>query len=386
MTNTRTLLVTSLVGLTVLTALAGCDNPPTLRHYLVLPVRYVEVPADKPEAQKLTSRVEAARIEYDRRLRLLHRFYVANGDILRTQWVRREHENLRRAQTFKWVGIAAVPPQDATLPADTNEGTLAEDVAVARHEYLLALREAEDYYGRHGPTLNGKASRNILRRFDGVRTYLYLDSAEFPPLDLAPNETIPEAEQLYADAYRIYDEGLGWLRTFLTTSYTKQREALTRFKLLVNHHPTSSKAPEAAFFIGEIYKEYFDEDLRAVNWYQRAWTWDPDIHQPARYQAAVVYDLRLNDKLRALELYREALEHEDFNKSNVKFATKRIAEIQDDAAQFKVRLTPPGEPPPEGPLPDGPLAPPERPGEPPAPEETPGQPLAPLAPLGGETD
>ena len=144
MTNTRTSLTTILVGLTVLTALAGCDNPPTLRHYLVLPVRYVEVPADKPEAQKLTSRVEASRIAYDHRLRLLHQFYVANGDILRTQWVRREHQNLRRAQTFKWVGIAAMPPRDARLPANTNEGTLAEDVAVGRHEYLLSVREAEE--------------------------------------------------------------------------------------------------------------------------------------------------------------------------------------------------------------------------------------------------
>ncbi len=111
------------------------------------------------------------------------------------------------------------------------------------------------------------------------------------------------------------------------TNYGKQRKALGMFRELVRRYPNSTRIAESAYYIGDIYKEYFDEDVRAVQWYQRAWEWDPKILKPARFQAAVVYDLLLAQPGKALPLYQAVLKYEQFNGSNVNFATNRIKHL-----------------------------------------------------------
>ena len=48
-----------------------------------------------------------------------------------------------------------------------------------------------------------------------MRTYNYFLEAEIPPADLRPVEVIPQADQMYAKAIRLYEEGKGLLRTFV---------------------------------------------------------------------------------------------------------------------------------------------------------------------------
>jgi len=48
---------------------------------------------------------------------------------------------------------------------------------------------------------------------------------------------------------------------------------------------------------------------------------------PSRFQAAVVTDLRLYNKTEAIELYRQVIQHEQFNASNVQFAHNRIRDL-----------------------------------------------------------
>jgi hypothetical protein len=71
----------------------------------------------------------------------------------------------------------------------------------------------------------------------------------------------------------------------------------------------------------------------AVKWYERAWTWNPDTPHPARFQAAVVYDYRLHNRARALELYHAVLEHETADDKNARFATRRIGELSSEVSQ-----------------------------------------------------
>ena len=92
----------------------------------------------------------------------------------------------------------------------------------------------------------------------------------------------------------------------------------------------TDKIDDAAFFAGEIYKEYFNDNLRAVQYYQRCWEWNPQTDHPARFQAAVVYDYRLHDRDRALELYQQVLEHEQSNRSNVRWSVDRIKQLTDN--------------------------------------------------------
>ena len=120
------------------------------------------------------------------------------------------------------------------------------------------------------------------------------------------------AESLYEKAY-----GLRNLETV--------REMCT---LIVEEYPTSDKIDDAAFYCGEIHKEYLPgQETLAVRWYERAWNWNPDTPFPARFQAAVVFDYRLHDRDRALELYHGVVEHETDHKSNVRFASRRIHEL-----------------------------------------------------------
>jgi Tfp pilus assembly protein PilF len=91
-------------------------------------------------------------------------------------------------------------------------------------------------------------------------------------------------------------------------------------------YPESDKIDDAAFQLGEIHKDYLPkQEALAVTWYERAWTWNPQTPYPARYNAAVVCDYRLNDRDKALELYRQVLAEEtDVSKLNRRFAMRRI--------------------------------------------------------------
>ena len=283
--------------------------------------------SDTTELAAVTA-VEQTRINYEYRLEVLQGYYYRVGNMDKYNWARDELDNLRTAQTFQWQGIPAIHPPEGESVEDADERLLVEYAVAARREYLDALDELIAYYDRTAPdSYKALRVRNVGDRLYPERMYAYFKSAEVPPESLRPTEVIPEAERLYADALKLHQDGKGITHTFLTTNYAKQRQALTKFLQLVRQYPSSTKIALAAYYIGDIYKEYFDRDLRAVMWYERAWQWDPDVVKPARFQAATVYDLRLQNKSRAIELYQAAIEHEQFNESNVIWARRRVRQL-----------------------------------------------------------
>jgi hypothetical protein len=205
---------------------------------------------------------------------------------------------------------------------------LVEYVVGARREYLKAIGDVLDFYKRTGVN-SYKAQRvaNVLARFDPVHTYMYVLQAEIPPADVKPVEVIPQADKMFAQGVDLYQQGKGILLTFITTDYNKERRALLILLDLIHRYPRSTKVAQAAFYIGQIYKEYFNEDVRACQWYERAWQWDPAITLPARFQAAVVTDYRLYNRAKAIELYRQVIQHEQFDSGNVTFSHRRIREL-----------------------------------------------------------
>ena len=110
---------------------------------------------------------------------------------------------------------------------------------------------------------------------------------------------------------------------------TTMKKALAKLKELVERFPTSDKIAQAAFYIAEIHKEYFEEKDNdvALQWYKRAIDWDPDIQLPARFQMAVLWDFRLHNREKAMYWYQEAIAKEQFNGSNVSFSKARIKEL-----------------------------------------------------------
>ncbi len=291
----------------------------------------LQIAPDDAAEYEVVLAMEHARAIYEARLIALHSYYLEASHIHKTVWAFRELANLRDAKAFQWQDATIPPAVDTPTPPDAPEGAMVERVVEARLAYQRQVDTLARYYEQSRQDFKASAIRNMEARLDPIRTYLYISSAEYPPLTLRPRDDIPEANALFSQAVTLFRQGKGFTRTALTTNYRKQREALRLFLELVQNYPTSSKIALSAYYIAEIYKEYFDENLRAVNWYERAYTWLPTLNEPARFQAATVYDIRLNDKIRAIELYQAAIEREPFNRSNAKFAIQRIGELYAEA-------------------------------------------------------
>jgi tetratricopeptide (TPR) repeat protein len=306
----------------------GCDSkPPRIRQGLRHGLKVIDTLAvssgDAAEVAAVTA-AEVARVQYRYRLTVLRGYCNSIGDADRYKWSGQEIENLDDAQWFTWTGIPEVlsPAGESLTNADPR--LLVEFVLSARAAYKQAMRDLEKFYRDRLSLEKVKFVSLVRARFDPVRTYVYFFSAEAPPENMKPVNVIPAAEELYSKALSIYQRGS---LVPLVPNYSKQRQALRLFLTITEEHPTSTRSPLAAFYIGHIYREYFNENVRAVMWYQRAWKWDPRIQIGARFQAAVVWDYRLQNREKALELYQAVLEHEFDDLTNRTFARRRISEL-----------------------------------------------------------
>jgi len=304
----------------------GCDNRPSPITAKGKVVGSVGVAPGDAEEVKAVTAAEIARVQYRYRLTVLREYCNKVGDADRFGWSGKEIKNLDDAQWFQWTGIPEILLPRGESLADADPRLLVEHIITARTAYKQAMRDLEQFYRTRNSLDKIKFVECVQQRFDPVRTYIYFFSAEAPPENMKPVDVIPAAEELYEQAIKIYNQGKPLP---LLTFYDKQRAALRLFLTIIEKHPTSTRSPAAAFHIGHIYREYFDEDVRAVMWYQRAWKWDRSIQLGARFQAAVVYDYRLQNKERALELYQDVLEYEFEDLTNRWFARRRIQEIKE---------------------------------------------------------
>jgi tetratricopeptide (TPR) repeat protein len=307
-----------LIGTLALAALVlagGCQEP--------------NIHVDRSDATELeaVSTLLAKRVDYAHRLSVLEAYYRNTGNLDKLRWTRREIRNLQK--TTAAVDIRTDPPIEILPPEgeavlDRDERVLIERAVAARREYLAALEDLGQYYTDSGQAEKAQAVDKMQTTFNHARTYMY-DLASLPAADLTPAVVYAEADELYAEAKRLYEEGKVLLK--LTPDLEKEEQALVKFKQLIADYPNSTKIALSAYFIAEIYKEFFDENILAVHWYKRAWQWDPEIDQPARFQAATVYDMRLDNVPKAVELYRAAIKHDPYRLGNDNFARGRIIEL-----------------------------------------------------------
>ncbi|MHC4716779.1 MAG: tetratricopeptide repeat protein [Planctomycetota bacterium] len=305
--------------------LGGCDLPtPPPVTADGRPVKYVTVdPIDLTEVTCVEA-LQTTEADYTQALGVLHTYYHTVGAFDKQLWAQSEIKNLAAARTWRYEGVTPPAAPAGESVEGAAEAALVEAVLAARRRWADALDSLARHYKATGRNFRLALIRNVQQRFDPVRTYSYYLHVEVPPANLRPTRFSQEAESLFEQALKIHKQGKPLP---LLTDYSKQRRALGMFLELVRSYPDSTRIAESAYYIGDIYKEYFDEDIRAVQWYQRAWEWDPKVLKPARFQAAVVYDLRLAQPGKALPLYQQAIRHEQFNASNVQFATNRIKDL-----------------------------------------------------------
>ena len=216
---------------------------------------------------------------------------------------------------------------------NVREVDIVEEVLTHRAMYKKSLAVLRDYYREQGYNNKRQWAEAELTDLSRVRPFKYILSAEIPVSSLRPHQSIPEADEIYARGLELMKKGGHGLPMLYRQDL--MREALQVFSDLITRHPGSDKIDDAAFCCGEILKEYFqNQEQLAVRWYERAHMWDPNTPHPALFQAAVVYDFRLHDRAKALELYHRIIEEEPGNKSNSAFASRRIFELTEGMEQL----------------------------------------------------
>ncbi len=210
--------------------------------------------------------------------------------------------------------------------ADAREVDLVEDMAAHRAKYHEGLAKLREYYEVHGHAEKAKWAAYEIDGLRSVKAFRFLMDAEIPSDQLRADTSIPEADALLAKGQDLMKRGGHGVPGLYRQDLMVQAAGV--FRELIETYPSSDKIDDAAFYCGEIHKEYLpDQETLAVKWYERAWAWNPDTEHPARFQAAVVYDYRLHDRDRALELYQAVIAKESAFDSNVRFAVRRIDEI-----------------------------------------------------------
>ncbi|HMO37197.1 MAG TPA: hypothetical protein PKA06_14250, partial [Gemmatales bacterium] len=177
-------------------------------------------------------------------------------------------------------------------------------VLSARAEYQASLEELRAHYLRHGDFERVRWVEEELLAYHRISKRAYRLDLDVPPPSLVPNQNIAEANELFRRAVTYKSKGWG---SELDDNY---RRAELLFQQLINLYPQSDKLSETAFHLGEIYESRaFKQFRRAAIYYERSFQWNPQTTNESRLRAARLYDKTLSDSSKAIQLYREEVNH-----------------------------------------------------------------------------
>jgi TolA-binding protein len=208
-----------------------------------------------------------------------------------------------------------------------TEVDLVEKARLARAQYQQALEALLAYYRKYGYFDRSNWAEKEILELRGITRYPYLGDAVAQNPRYQPKEDNAGADALYSQALTLYKEatGLGGL----IGGKEKLQKALDLFRQVIERYPNSDKIDDAAFYAGEIYaSDDFKEYTLALNSYQRCLKWNPNTELPVKFRMAVLYDYRLRDREKAMDLYKQVVEAGK-NASNVRYAQNRIRQLTD---------------------------------------------------------
>lgn len=259
--------------------------------------------------------------------------FVLTGTACNVDWMWRDRQSPQGPVVAEDFPRGAQEPVDVSV-VEVQEVDLVEAMISHREAYHRSLKKLRDYYDAKGQATKLSWAEYELAGVQAVKPFRYVLDAEIPDASLHPTEHVAEADKMYEKGKELMRRGGHGIPVFYRGKTMVQAAKILRD--LVVKYPTSDKIDDAAFLLGEIHKEYMhNQEPIAVKWYERAWTWDPKTPHPARFQAAVVYDYRLHDRDRALELYKQVVDCEKEIPSNVRFASRRIHELSNDQPGYR---------------------------------------------------
>jgi tetratricopeptide (TPR) repeat protein len=219
-----------------------------------------------------------------------------------------------------WLAGGADPPaKKASVP---NDAELVERVVAARKEYQASLIAMYEHYSKVQDKERAKWAEEELKAHHLAWKPSYrLDILDVPPANLEAKVNVKEANELVKMAMDYKDKGYG-------TDYTlNQRRAELLFQEVLQKYPNSDKIADVAYELGDLYEgKAFRQFDRAAAYFERAYQWRKGGRTDALIRAARLYDKPLNERGKAVELYRLVIDT-DTDPTRIKEATRRRDEL-----------------------------------------------------------
>jgi TolA-binding protein len=208
---------------------------------------------------------------------------------------------LARAQAPK----QADKPADKPPAASTSDLPLVERLLAARKEYQTSLETLRAHYAGSGEVERARWAEDEIRQYHRMNKQAYRLELDVPPPTLKGDHAIAEANELYRRAMTYKDKG--WSTDYIDN----QRRAELLFQQILTQYPQSDKIDDAAYQLGDIYESKACKQFRrAAAYFERCFQWNAHTQFDARLRSARLYDKTLLERTKAVELYREVLNHE----------------------------------------------------------------------------
>jgi hypothetical protein len=214
-----------------------------------------------------------------------------------------------------------LPPETATAAA-SSDVELVERLITARKDYENSLKSLYEYYQRIGDRQRAQWVEHELMAYHMLLKPSYnLDVKDVPPPSLEAKVNVREANELYRTAMEYKGKGLGG------DYVLNQRRAELLLREILEKYPNSDKIADVAYQLGDLYEgRAYKQFDRAAKYFERSCQWKKGVTTDARMRAAVLYDKQLNERGKAIELYRDEIAH-DTDAERIKTAERRLAEL-----------------------------------------------------------
>jgi len=219
-------------------------------------------------------------------------------------------------------GKKNLPPEPADTKPATSDVELVERALAARKEYESSLKTLWDHYTRVGDKQRVQWAEQELMAYHLLFKASYnLDVKDVPPPGLEAKVNVREANELYRASMEYKGKGSG------NDYILNQRRAELLLREILEKYPNSDKIADVAYQLGDIYESRaYKQYDRAARYFERSFQWVKGSRTDARLRAAMLYDKQLNERAKAIELYREEIAH-DTDAERIKQAERRLGEL-----------------------------------------------------------
>jgi hypothetical protein len=212
------------------------------------------------------------------------------------------------------------PKVNTAKEVATSEERAVKTVNDARKAYQESLLKLHEVYLKSGEKERARWVEEELRGYHLINKPAYR-LEDVPPVNLEAKDNIKDANELYREAKQYKDKGFG-------TDYTlNQRRAEVLLQEVLEKHRTSDKIADVAYELGDLYESRaYKQYSRAAVYFERASQWRKGGRTDARMRAARIYDRQLNDRGKAIELYRDVVAN-DTDTDRIKEAERRLGDL-----------------------------------------------------------